>query len=120
MTSLGYRDGVFRCAITERTVPYGQIILHTDNFVTVRVVAEMSNSHCGMLAYGIITCMLNLEHNRTHLKKTDADLASCFIILPLILLLLPFLIPSLSSISPIRENNWHRIILTVYQTHPLR
>jgi hypothetical protein len=40
MTSLGYRDGVFRCAKTERAVPYGQIILHTDNFVTVRVVAE--------------------------------------------------------------------------------
>jgi hypothetical protein len=40
MTLLGYRDGDFRCAITERTVPYGQIILHTDNFVTVCVMAE--------------------------------------------------------------------------------
>jgi hypothetical protein len=35
---------------TERTVPYGQIILHTDNFVTVRVVAEtpriFQDDHC--------------------------------------------------------------------------
>jgi hypothetical protein len=52
--------------------------------------------------------------------KADDGLSVTSVVSIVAAQMLPFLLPSLSSILPIRENNWHRIILTVYQTHPLR